>query len=1237
MNSSLWRLVGIAAASAALVLPVTVPAATSAAGPDRSEHEDAVASHTVTLVTGDVVKVTRHGDRTSATVEPSPTSASGVQTLTIGDDLYVIPEEALPYLAAGRLDRELLNVTGLIEQGYDDANADALPLIAQYASNVTTAAGRSAPVGASKKIDLASINGAAITASRRNRDLFWVTVAPQRLPASPLAGRFTNGITKLWLDRKLEVTLGDSVPQVGAPEAWAAGYDGTGATVAVLDTGVDASHPDLAGQIVASESFVPGEDTGDVNGHGTHVASTIAGTGEASGGTYKGVAPGADLVVGKVLDASGYGQASWLIDGMEWAAGRADVVSMSLGDPEYTDGLDPMSQAVNELTADTGVLFVVAAGNSGAEFSVGSPGAAEEALTVAAVDGSDDWAWFSSMGPRSGDHGLKPDISAPGVDVTAARSQQMSWGEGWYQSLDGTSMATPHVSGAAAILAARHPSWSAGRLKDALMSSAKPLPDKTPYEVGTGRLDIPAALGDVHATGSVYFGFFDWPHDGDAVVSRTITYSNSGSAPAVLELTEQVRGPDGASSDLFELSAETVTVPAGGTAQVSVTADPDDAQAVGRYTGFVVATTPDGSAVARSAVGLVKEGERYDLEVSALDRSGAPGTGYVTVYDFVSPWPTFLTLDPQTGKAKTQRLAPGPYNISTWLDVQGVGGPDSSGVALLVEPHFVLDRDREVVLDARKAARVTVSTPRPSEDRYRRMQYFHDAGIENGFPFSNAFFASPVVDDLFATPTGAVPGAGFDFAMRWRRGAQLLDLGARTPAKAPFDPLYQGGSTRLDGKLTLDGVYVGTGTPAEYAGIDAKGKAVFITRSDAIASWEWIAPAQDAGAALLVVVNDRPGKLFEYVAGDVPVVSVTQAQGQPLVAAARAGKLSLVGRATAFSKFMYDLVLANEREIPDDLSFSPRVTDLAQIDNRYLGPKGVVYDGRYDCRTSYGLPPCWGTYEPVPARSVRVDYVSTGAGTRWYQDVFHLSGWEQRHDQATYAAGRRTERTWLAPVTRPRLGPGFWGPERSSDFMAVNVPTSSGGDDKITGSMLDEGSTVVSRLYQGDELLAEQPYQAVFALVPSPDLVEYRFEQDTTRTGLWRTSIRTRSVWTFTSRQPDSFDEIHRLPLLQLDLDVATDLNGTVPVSRTGTIRVGASHEPGVFGGGAVEGVTLELSYDDGASWQRASLAAEGNGWKARVDYPRNAAGGFVSLRATGSDDAGNRVEQEIIRAYELR
>jgi hypothetical protein len=137
---------------------------------------------------------------------------------------------------------------------------------------------------------------------------------------------------------------------------------------------------------------------------------------------------------------------------------------------------------------------------------------------------------------------------------------------------------------------------------------------------------------------------------------------------------------------------------------------------------------------------------------------------------------------------------------------------------------------------------------------------------------------------MYALQTGTVPGKAFDFTTRWRRGAPLLDVSAYLPARTGVDFLYQGGSSRLDGKVRLSGVYAGTGTAAEYEGVDASGKAVIIRRSDAVPSWEWTAPAQAAGAELLIVADDRPGKLFDFVSGELPVVSVTKAQGDRVLA-----------------------------------------------------------------------------------------------------------------------------------------------------------------------------------------------------------------------------------------------------------------------------------------------------------------------------------------------------------------
>jgi subtilisin family serine protease len=1223
--------------SAATAAPVGATNA-AAASSSRTGSTSADATHTVTLITGDVVTVTDRGAGPgTATVQPAKGSDGGVQIQMIGRDLHVVPDEALPYLASGRLDEDLFNVTELISQGYDDAGTDVLPLIVQYKPSLRSIPAE--PAYADRTRALPSINGSALEANKDRARKFWLSITSD-VPAGATA-RFDAGLGKVHLDERVRASLADSVAQVGAPEAWAAGFDGTGVKVAVLDTGIDATHPDLADQIVQTQSFVPGEDIVDIDGHGTHVASTVAGTGAASGGQEKGVAPGADLVIGKVLDNSGFGASSWIIDGMEWASQHAKVVNMSLGSQEASDGTDPMAVAVDELSAATGTLFVIASGNNGRIGGVSSPAAADAALTVGAVDSGDQLAWFSNQGPGLGDALVKPEIVAPGVDILAARSSA-SPGQGDYTSMSGTSMATPHVAGAAAILAQQHPGWTGDQIKQALVSTSKPLDGRTAYEVGAGRLDIPSTLlGSIVATGSTSFGFFDYPHDGDAPVDRTVTYTNLGAADVTLDLTTSVTDASlsPAPAGMVTLSAAQVTVPANGTADVTVTADPNAGVAGATYSGTVIASAA-GEQVAQTAVGLVKEEERYSLDISAIDREGQAAGGYVTLYRYGDQWVNTLPIDPATGTVATQRLRPGIYNVTSWLPVSGELGGDSSGVALVGNPHLVVDQNREIVLDARDANRITVRTPKVSEDIYRRTGYFHDSGIDDPFrTFVNQYTVPANVDEMYAAPTGQVAGAGYEYLTRWRRTAPLLSLSAITRGQQLLTPLYQLGSTRYEGTDRLAAVYAGNGTPDSYAGIDAVGKVVLVSRDDTVDPMTRAQAAVDAGAAALVVVNTERGRYYEWAGGtDLPVISLTAAEGQPLVDRLVDGRrVSFRIHGTEFPPYLYDLVDAHQGGIPANLRYAPAQRELATITNRFVGAeRELAFESRADCRAWY-WPPCLEVYEPVQTGSTRTDYVSTQEGTEWYEGAVHSAGWELRGDRVAYSARQHETNTWFDPIVRPRLGTGFWPARRSGDFFAVNVPQASSGDEGVTGSMLDS-STIVSRLYQEGELIRESPFQAVQTTVPqTAGWAEYRFEQDTTRPGdVWTHSVSSSTAWTFRAETTPSNDWVD-LPLLQLDYHVATDLRGAVRAGSKQTIGVTAFHFVATQGAGKVRGTTLHLSYDDGDTWRPVRLERAGQGtWEGKVTIPKRGAD-FVSIRATGWDGAGNEVEQTVMRAFSVR
>ena len=299
----------------------------------------------------------------------------------------------------------------------------------------------------------------------------------------------------IWLDEEIHTCLDRSVSAIGVPDVWAEGYRGLGIKVAVVDTGIDRAHPDFSGRIVAGASFVDG-DFQDDNGHGTHVASITAGTGVAQGNRYVGVAPEASLYVARVLDGSGSGSMSGVMAGVEWAVDQGvQVINLSLGGAGSSDGQDALSMTCNAAVG-LGIVVCAAAGNAGpGARTIGSPGAAADVITVGAADRSDRVASFSSRGPTA-DGRTKPDICFPGTDIVAARASGTSMGSplnGQYTSASGTSMATPHASGLAALLLQAKPDATPAQIKQALMDTALDM-GGDPNAQGAGRAQAAHAL-----------------------------------------------------------------------------------------------------------------------------------------------------------------------------------------------------------------------------------------------------------------------------------------------------------------------------------------------------------------------------------------------------------------------------------------------------------------------------------------------------------------------------------------------------------------------------------------------------------------------------------------------------------------------------------------------------------------------------------------------------------------------
>ena len=280
--------------------------------------------------------------------------------------------------------------------------------------------------------------------------------------------------------------------EVNAPAAWQLNNTGAGVTVAILDSGINPD-PDLAGRILTSVNFADPLTTPDPGGHGTHVAGIIAGDGTASAGQYIGVAPQANLVDVRVMDAEGNATSSSVIAGLEWTIGHASqygirIINLSLGGNSITDYTHDPVAAIAELAWLHGLVVIAAAGNSGT--AVDTPGIDPHLLTVGAVDDQGTPSLFDDALPAWTGWGVplrstaKPDIVAPGRRIVSLRvpgstldvlnpDRVVTAANGaTYFRMSGTSMSTAVASGVVALLLQAHPTLKPNQVKGVLTATA---------------------------------------------------------------------------------------------------------------------------------------------------------------------------------------------------------------------------------------------------------------------------------------------------------------------------------------------------------------------------------------------------------------------------------------------------------------------------------------------------------------------------------------------------------------------------------------------------------------------------------------------------------------------------------------------------------------------------------------------------------------------------------------------
>ncbi|MFJ2952723.1 S8 family serine peptidase [Streptomyces sp. NPDC087226] len=1209
------------------------------------------------------------GGRRTASVQPGPGREHlPFRTLEQGDkSLIVLPADAEALVAAGTLDRRLFDVAGLIAQGYDEAHVSALPLIvsslpspdggkasARAAKDAGATANRLAALNDPKapSRNLSSIGARSLRIAGDQLGTFWKTLTVDGTSDAARAA----ATPRVSLDGKVKAVLDRSTAQVNAPTAWKAGYEGQGVKVAVLDTGVDASHPDLAGRVTEAKDFSGSASTDDRFGHGTHVAATVGGTGAAAAGTRRGVAPQADLLVGKVLGDDGYGSESQVIDGMEWAAGTgAEVVNMSLGADVQTDGTDPMSQALNALSASDDTLFVVAAGNAGPDVTtVGSPGAADAALTVGAVDRDDSLAPFSSRGPRYGDGAVKPDVTAPGVGIVAARAAGTTMGQAvdaHYTAASGTSMATPHVAGAAALLAQQHPEWGAQQLKDALTSTSHTVPGTKVTEQGGGRIDLAAAAGPVTATGTVTLSPIVAGGAKERVPAATVRYTNTGDRQVDLRLAVRLATGPGRVLPAGAVlpGTDTVRVAPGATAEVPLHTDPARVER-GKYYGYVTATAPDGTVVAHTTVSLVVRGPQHRLTVVVRDRDGQVMPGMLP-----NIWGSEGLVTYTDREAAVATVEEGTYFLNSAFSYRAEDGEE---VRELFAPEVKVTKDMTVTLSAADVTEVKIRTPRPAEQRgILNVNWFREI---DGYRWSWGSMYFDVVKRVYASSSEPVTDGSFEFSSRWQLTAPQLR--AEVPGTSlRFTPYYESTSPAFgDRGAGLTAVAAGTSTAPDFR--KARGKLAVLVYDGEIDDRN-MALAKAAGVTALLVVWPKGETVWGWWQPDgdrraLPVMRAPWSHGTALLDRVRKGRTTVVQfSGTVRSPYLYDVMQVSKGSVPKNLvhTVSERESAVVRATYTRTGASDWTSEQRFGWRPHQKT--SWNneTSRYVPVGRHRVEYV-TGGDTLWNHVVHHnvvpamATGLQagMRDLPHTHQAGVHTAERWFAAPVRPSIPRGAsWPSVRTGDTLSVHIPeftdSTSGhwsfaeiNDFGGTGARTPadrEGDSASATLYRNGKQIFTSDNGAWGDIEVPAGKADYRLDLTTSRVSDdWHFGTSTRTSWTFASGTAAGTS---LLPLLQVDYDVPVDARNTVGPQRRHTLGLGVRMQDGMSTPDRVA-LKVEASYDDGRTWTAARTAPLGGGESnATVERPSKVRGNaYVTLRVTATDAAGNSVRQTVDRAY---
>ncbi|MCG9708325.1 MULTISPECIES: S8 family serine peptidase [unclassified Pseudoalteromonas] len=1217
---------------------------------------------TFTLITGDKVSavVNKNGELGGIRLLNADGSDAITSIFKRGKSTYVIPTQAQALVNSQSIDMELFNINKLYESGYDDASTDVLPIIVEYRDG--SLAGTAVPktfAGISLTSEIELIDSAAFAISKDKAAQAWQTLASQ----ADVEGIWLDAIVHAHKVSKSE-TLTPTVPLTGAYGEAAINYNGAGIKVAVLDTGYDTEHPDLHGRVVASRDFTYSSNgVDDINGHGTHTASTVAGNGHESDGKWVGVAPGSELIIGKVLGNNGGGSTLGILNGMYWAVmdEQADIVNMSLGGTATTCS-GPLVDMVEALSEKA--LFIISAGNSFTRETIGSPGCAPSALTVGAIDRDGNTASFSSRGPSPDGHSAKPDITSQGVSVVAAASGGL--GDTAYRVYSGTSMSAPHVAGGAAIVMQARHDLTPQQIKDVLTSSVK-ITDSHVLEQGAGPMDINRAIDQaIIAPPNRELGFFKHTEN-DAFTETSVTLKNISHKDITLKLKLDLIGEDGKTqlpATLAGLAAKSITIPANGEAQVPMWIDPSVALRNGAYgaiTGRITGTsTSQSNEQLIVPVSFWIDQPKVSLTVNLTDRWGNRASAPSKVYliNEEDDWGSLVRLN--GGKAEAEVPA-GYYTIVA--NIMTYDNPDSnSGLVDSAAQMAVLNRKIDsttvIDLDARTAQQVTFKAEQPLAPQGYSFGFTYALDDEKVAKLAGIEMAPDYVSDMFAWSQGHDD--------RFRSFVTTRALAPETTVKmqngVELDYIKQGLALSFHGEGSAEVVPVGdAGYSTDWSQFQLEGKIALITNPYYLTSY-MVGNAMKNGA--IGVIFYRPSRAGRYkgtITGTpkIPVIGISSEQGETLMTEIEAGNnmVSWSGIAAERSPYAYSI-----NHITDGRIQSGQIN----ITEHKMHKITASYHSQNDERPSWtdamamtnstGEFYSTGSTQMIMLPHVREEYYTATTKNAWTNIVMPNY---QMQSSGAYFDGPRTmtpaeeeTTTWFKGPRAGSLGSsGSPIIRRDTNLLHFNIAAfgDASNHDGMFGYM---GSSAFGLTLDGKPV---SPYQGTLTLEPGDHQITLEVRSYARGVGE-RSPVKDnlgslyQGFYTFTANEQHQGIQPVLIPMIDLPVDIENTMN----VGEAAQVKLSGLLD----GVGEVPLADVQFQYAYGQecaitsipayiycpvsdkfspeNWVDAQIQNIDGEWIATIPNDGNS-GDFVHIRTVVSDYGTSTAEQFTLRAYMLK